>query len=171
MSETTHLQAFFATHNPPCRCSEQDMTCTGCWMNLNQTWASGPPGITYAKSGRNWGTTRATLTARRTETATSPAKLTDEYGMQLRGSPGGATSRIRRLNIRGLRTHNAAGHYPGTGLAGRGAIRAVEHRQGRRRSASGRWGGKRGLRRAAGRRGKGLRELDGEPRRAGLPGL
>ena len=74
-------------------------------------------GDQYAKSGTTWGTAPATLTARRMETATSPATLTDEHGMQRRMPPGGAMSRMRRHNSRGLRTHNAAGHYPGTGLA------------------------------------------------------
>ena len=64
--------------------------------------------------------------------------------MQRRMSPGGATSWIRRRNSRGLRTHNAAGHYPETGLA---AARAAPF---------GRWN---------------IAKADGEPGRAGLPGL
>ncbi len=114
----------------------------------------------------------ATLTARRMETATGPATLTDEHGMQLRMSPGGATSWIRRLNIRGLRTHNAAGHYPRTGLA---VARAVAFDQWRIAGAGGdprRDDGKAnahcGARQGVGR---GLREPDGEPGRTGLPGL
>ena len=58
-----------------------------------------------------------TLTARRIETAKGPAKLTDQHGLYLRVSPRGAKSWIQRLNIQGLRTDNAIGHYPAVGLA------------------------------------------------------
>ncbi|MDE0658252.1 MAG: tyrosine-type recombinase/integrase [Gammaproteobacteria bacterium] len=54
---------------------------------------------------------------RRIETAKGPAKLTDEHGLYLRVSPRGAKSWIQRLNIQGLRTDNAIGHYPAVGLA------------------------------------------------------
>ena len=54
---------------------------------------------------------------RRIESAKGPAKLTDEHGLYLRVSPRGAKSWIQRLNIQGLRTDNALGHYPGMGLA------------------------------------------------------
>ena len=54
---------------------------------------------------------------RRIETAKGPAKLTDEHGLYLRVSPRGAKSWIQRLNIQGLRTDNAIGHYPALGLA------------------------------------------------------
>ena len=59
----------------------------------------------------------AKLTVRRIETAKGPAKLTDEHGLYLRVSPRGAKSWIQRLNIQGLRTDNAIGHYPSMGLA------------------------------------------------------
>jgi len=59
----------------------------------------------------------AKLTVRRIETAKGPAKLTDEHGLYLRVSPRGAKSWIQRLNIQGLRTDNAIGHYPALGLA------------------------------------------------------
>ena len=59
----------------------------------------------------------AKLTVRKIETAKGPAKLSDEYGLYLRVSPKGAKSWIQRLNIQGLRTDNAVGHYPGMGLA------------------------------------------------------
>ncbi|MDE0242535.1 MAG: integrase arm-type DNA-binding domain-containing protein [bacterium] len=58
----------------------------------------------------------AKLTVRRIETAKGPAK-TDEHGLYLRVSPRGAKSWIQRLNIQGLRTDNAIGHYPAMGLA------------------------------------------------------
>ena len=61
--------------------------------------------------------TLAKLTVRRIETAKGPAKLTDEHGLYLRVSPRGAKSWIQRLNIQGLRTDNAIGHYPSMGLA------------------------------------------------------
>ena len=61
--------------------------------------------------------TMARLTVRRIETAKGPAKLTDEHGLYLRVSPRGAKSWIQRLNIQGLRTDNAIGHYPSMGLA------------------------------------------------------
>ena len=105
---------------------------------------------------------RAKLTARRMETARSPATLTDEHGMQRRMSPGGATSWIQRDYIKGLRTHNAVGHYPETGLAaarhssdgtlpGPEAVRAGTMGRQTRIAARGRAPG------------EGLRELDGEP--------
>ena len=72
---------------------------------------------TCANSGTNWGTTLAKLTVRRIETAKGPAKLTDEHGLYLRVSPRGAKSWIQRLNIQGLRTDNAIGHYPALSLA------------------------------------------------------
>ena len=59
----------------------------------------------------------AKLTVRRIETAKGPAKLTDEHGLYLRVSPRGAKSWIQRLNIKGMRTDNAVGHYPSMGLA------------------------------------------------------
>ena len=59
----------------------------------------------------------AKLTVRKIETAKGPAKLTDEHGLYLRVSPRGAKSWIQRLNIQGLRTDNAIGHYPSMGLA------------------------------------------------------
>ena len=59
----------------------------------------------------------AKLTVRRIETAKGPAKLTDEHGLYLRVSPRGAKSWIQRLNIQGLRTDNAIGHYPALSLA------------------------------------------------------
>lgn len=59
----------------------------------------------------------AKLTVRKIETTKGPAKLSDEYGLYLRVSPRGAKSWIQRLNIQGLRTDNAIGHYPATGLA------------------------------------------------------
>ena len=61
--------------------------------------------------------TMAKLTVRKIETAKGPAKLSDEYGLYLRVSPRGARSWIQRLNIQGLRTDNAIGHYPAMGLA------------------------------------------------------
>ena len=61
--------------------------------------------------------TLAKLTVRRIETAKGPAKLTDEHGLYLRVSPRGAKSWIQRLNIKGMRTDNAVGHYPSMGLA------------------------------------------------------
>ena len=78
---------------------------------------SGDFAQTWAKWGTNWGTTLAKLTVRRIETAKGPAKLTDEHGLYLRVSPRGAKSWIQRLNIQGLRTDNAIGHYPSLGLA------------------------------------------------------
>ncbi|MYK48228.1 MAG: DUF4102 domain-containing protein, partial [Gammaproteobacteria bacterium] len=73
---------------------------------------------TGADIGTSWGTTTlAKLTVRRIETAKGPAKLTDEHGLYLRVSPRGAKSWIQRLNIQGLRTDNAIGHYPSMGLA------------------------------------------------------
>ena len=54
---------------------------------------------------------------RKIDTAKGPAKLTDEHGLYLRVSPRGAKSWIQRLNIQGLRTDNAIGHYPSMGLA------------------------------------------------------
>ena len=54
---------------------------------------------------------------RKIETAKGPAKLTDDHGLYLRVSPRGAKSWIQRLNIQGLRTDNAIGHYPSMGLA------------------------------------------------------
>ena len=59
----------------------------------------------------------ANLTVRRIETAKGPTKLTDEHGLYLRVSPRGAKSWTQRLNIQGLRTDNAIGHYPAMGLA------------------------------------------------------
>ena len=59
----------------------------------------------------------AKLTVRRIETAKGPAKLTDEHGLYLRVSPKGSKSWIQRLNIQGIRTDNAVGHYPSMGLA------------------------------------------------------
>ena len=59
----------------------------------------------------------AKLTVRRIETVKGPAKLTDEHGLYLRVSPRGAKSWIQRLNIQGLRTDNAIGHYPVLSLA------------------------------------------------------
>ena len=53
----------------------------------------------------------AKLTVRKIETAKGPAKLTDEHGLYLRVSPRGMKSWIQRLNIQGLRTDNALGHY------------------------------------------------------------
>ena len=73
--------------------------------------------LTDADRGTSWGTTLAKLTVRRIETAKGPAKLTDEHGLYLRVSPRGAESWIQRLNIQGLRTDNAIGHYPALGLA------------------------------------------------------
>ena len=64
----------------------------------------------------------AKLTVRRIETAKGPAKLTDEHGLYLRVSPRGAKSWIQRLNIQGLRTDNAIGHYPSMGLADARAV-------------------------------------------------
>ena len=61
--------------------------------------------------------TLAKLTVRRIETAKGPAKLTNEHGLYLRVSPRGAKSWIQRLNIKGMRTDNAVGHYPSMGLA------------------------------------------------------
>ncbi len=72
---------------------------------------------TGTNKGTNWGTTLAKLTVRRIETAKGPAKLTGEHGLYLRVSPRGAKSWIQRLNIQGLRTDNAIGHYPALGLA------------------------------------------------------
>ena len=72
---------------------------------------------TFGFRGTNWGTTLAKLTVRRIETAKGPAKLTDEHGLYLRVSPRGAMSWIQRLNIQGLRTDNAIGHYPSISLA------------------------------------------------------
>ncbi len=72
---------------------------------------------THVIRGTSWGTTLAKLTVRRIETAKGPAKLTDEHGLYLRVSPRGAKSWIQRLNIQGLRTDNAIGHYPSMGLA------------------------------------------------------
>ena len=43
--------------------------------------------------------------------------MMDEHGLYLRVSPRGAKSWIQRLNIQGLRTDNAIGHYPVLGLA------------------------------------------------------
>ena len=59
----------------------------------------------------------ARLTVRKIEAAKGPTKLTDEHGLYLRVSPRGAKSWIQRLNIQGLRTDNAIGHYPAMGLA------------------------------------------------------
>ena len=59
----------------------------------------------------------AKLTVRKIETAKGPAKLMDEHGLYLRVSPRGKKSWIQRLNIQGLRTDNALGHYPTVGLA------------------------------------------------------
>ncbi|MCY3811515.1 MAG: tyrosine-type recombinase/integrase [Gammaproteobacteria bacterium] len=59
----------------------------------------------------------AKLTVRRIETAKGPAKLADEHGLYLRVSPRGAKAWIQRLNIQGLRTDNAIGHYPALSLA------------------------------------------------------
>ncbi len=67
--------------------------------------------------GTSWGTALAKLTVRRIETAKGPTKLTDEHGLYLRVSPRGNKSWIQRLNIQGLRTDNAIGHYPSMGLA------------------------------------------------------
>ena len=64
----------------------------------------------------------ARLTVRRIETAKGPAKLSDEHGLYLRVSPRGAKSWIQRLNIQGLRTDNAIGHYPSMGLADARAV-------------------------------------------------
>ena len=72
---------------------------------------------TSADLGTSWGTTVAKLTVRKIETAKGPAKMTDEHGLYLRVSPRGAKSWIQRLNIQGLRTDNAIGHYPSMGLA------------------------------------------------------
>ena len=41
----------------------------------------------------------------------------DEHGLYLRVSPRGMKSWILRLNIQGLRTDNALGHYPALCLA------------------------------------------------------
>ena len=72
---------------------------------------------TRVNMGTIWSRTLAKLTVRRIETAKGPAKLTDEHGLYLRVSPRGAKSWIQRLNIQGLRTDNAIGHYPALGLA------------------------------------------------------
>ena len=58
------------------------------------------------------------------------ATLTDKHGLYMRGLLTGAKSWIQRHNIQGLRTNNAIGHYPSTGLAeARCCIPAMEDRQ------------------------------------------
>ena len=69
---------------------------------------------------------------------TRRGSLTDEHGLYLRVSARGAKSWIQRLNIQGLRTDNAIGHYPAMSLA-EARVAAFErwNRPGRRQSALG----------------------------------
>ena len=78
-----------------------------------------PPGIRRAcvNRGTDCGTSLGKLTVRRVETAKGPARLLDQHGLYLRGSPKGAKMWIQRLTIRGRRADNGIGHYPAMGLA------------------------------------------------------